>query len=52
MDVIVWVDHGAVPTEPPPSPEELDQLFEDADMAIDQGTSIEREECIKEFLDY
>ena len=51
MDVIVWVDHGAVPTKPPPSPEELEQLFEDVDMAIDQGTNIEREECIKEFLD-
>lgn len=47
MDVIVWVDLGAV-VGAPPSAEQIDLCFANVDMAIDQGTGAEREECIKE----
>ena len=51
MDVIVWMDYGSVPSTPAPSPQQLEMLFADVDLAIDQGTKMEREECIKEFRD-
>ncbi|CAE7432436.1 unnamed protein product, partial [Symbiodinium necroappetens] len=50
IDVIIWVDYGESPEGSPPSPEYIDRLFVEVDLALGQGLREQRDEAIRSLI--
>ncbi|CAE6933331.1 unnamed protein product [Symbiodinium sp. CCMP2592] len=50
IDVIIWVDYGESPEGSPPSPEYIDRLFVEVDLALGQGLREQRDDAIRSLI--